>query len=281
VKLFRMASNKAKLKFNKLDWIRIGEKAGWLKKQAESYNNGRMVFTEGESFSTPSWGRVTINSIDVDTALMTVTKENGEAAIVDMDEIKEVKNVEEPMRAKRERQETLEREQEERRRVREERIERTRARDSLMSKRFTGLESFFLMGFIANNGTISAQVPSDKVDSFEREYRGVKGMDPLRGSYEIADASSKWFRQYRIHLPKNKVDATVTGIMIALGFEPKTTSVNSNVDLNESRYVLRLFELGFDIGKNNSEQTIDIIEDNIRQAHGDDAADSFLEGVLY
>jgi len=277
MKLIKKASGSTILKLTKHDWVTIGKKSGWFKKEAKSYDSGLFVFTEGASFQTPSMGTVNVLSIDLETHLMSVRAE-GREFIMDMDTYKEVDNVETYLASKRE---EIRRQEEERQRItqeREENMRRRHERQQLRVDRVADEDYFLLTGFIAAKGTITAQVPSDKVDEFEQQYREIKGRMPRDKSFEIADPNKKWYKQYRVHLPKAAVDTNLLGIIEKLGLDAKETK--TQYDINDTYYVIRLLEMGFDIGKS-SAGDVENIEKYIQDEYGDNAKNAFINGYMY
>jgi len=277
MKLIKKASGKRTLKLTKNEWVAIGSKNNWLKKEAKTYDSGLFVFTEGTSFQTPSLGTVDVLSIDLETHLMKV-RAQGREFIMDMDTYKEVENVETYLAGKKE---EIRRQEEEKQKIIQEKEEGQRARyekQQLRVNRVADMDYFLLTGFIAANGTITAQVPPHKVDDFEQQYKEIKGRMPREKSFEITKPDSKWLMQYRVHLPKAKVDAALLGIMRKLGFDPKETQ--SQYDINDTKYVIGLLEMGFDIGKTSSVD-VDVIETYIQDKYGDDAKVAYIDGYMY
>ena len=63
-----------------------------------------------------------------------------------------------------------------------------------------------------------------------------------------------------------------------MGLDPKDSS--SNYDINDTFYVMKLFEIGFDLGKT-SVSDVDGIEEYIKNNYGEEAAAAFLQGYTY
>jgi len=289
MKIIKISSTgEYELEIGKIAWQNRKIQSSLLK-VSKKYEGGLMPLEEGGYIQTPptKWGKAQIVDMDLDTILMTILTEQGENKIVDMDTLQEVTDIASHMDRKRE--EILQREQassaeraqrEEDDREREETQRQREERKSIIQSRFTDDEHFILLGFIGANGNIIAQVPNleDKLKKFEIEYEEVKGKKPEEGSYETASPSSKWWRQYRIHIPRSVVDAYMLGIMNRMGLNPKATQ--SNYDINDSRYVLKIFEMGFDLGTPAS-QDVNAIEAHIRDQYGESAGDSFITGYAY
>jgi len=239
-----------------------------------------MTFMEGSTFTTPKWGQVRILEVDLDKHLATISKANGERSIIDMDTFQEVHDVANYMLQKEEEIKRKEERQQERAQKvtdRAERREEREERKNIIRSRFAEKENFVLAGFIAASGKITGQIPEAQIDKFEREYQEVKGKPPVPGSYSI-EKGSKWHKQLRIHIPKSKVDAYMMEIMVKMGLDPKVSS--SNYDINDSFYVMKLFEIGFDIGKA-SASDVDGIEEYIKNNYGEESAAAFLQGYTY
>jgi len=253
-------------------------------KIASLYNNGWMIFTEGRSFTTPNLGDINILQIYLDTHLMKARAGNREL-IMDMDSLEEVTDVashmsrkSEELRLQREREDA---EHEQARLNRDEQAARQQARlerRQTINQRFNDLNHFILTGFIAANGKISAQIPADQVKEFEKEYREIKGVNPEPHSFDIAKPESKWYKQYRIHIPKGVVSGAMEAIMNRMGLNPKSTS--SNIDINDTYYVKKLLEMGFDFGTP-TPSDVDKVEDYIRNNYGEDEGDAFIEGYSH
>jgi hypothetical protein len=145
-----------------------------------------------------------------------------------------------------------------------------------IKRRFADVNHFELTGFMAANGNLYAQVPSDQVDILEEEYKALRGKKPDPDMYEVTNVGSKWHRQYRVRLPGNKVTPDMLALMESMGLEPKKTK-SGNYDIYDTHYVKKLLEMGFDFGKASPADVINI-DNYIKKNYGDEASDAFIQG---
>jgi len=262
---------------SKSKWQEIGAKANWLgKTSATSYTNPLGIeLYEGKSLNLGAQGMAKIISMDFPNKIISLTKEDGSNVTMDMDTLEIVTNLEEHKKAREEKEKEKALRKDRQQRQRKRREENRKGVGVLFDSEN---KSFFLMGFIAANGTLSAQVPRDQVAQYEKEHQEIKGYPPVTGSYDIASEEDKWYVQLRIHIPKTKMTMDIKNLFGILGFDLKETK--ASFDVNETPYIKKLLALGFDIG-NPSKQHIQHIQDNIKKQYGDLPEQDFVAGVNY
>ena len=268
------------VKMTKQQWCEIGDKSGWFAKLASvAYESpmGLHLF-EGGSINLGSRGKASITGVNPADKIMNLRLEDGSELVMDMDTLDVVTNLEEHKRAKEEAERVR---QEERARRPRGRGRQTGERERVRTELLFGPESknFFLMGFVASNGTITAQILPSKVVSFEDHYKRVHGDIPEQGSYEVVrEEHQKWGNEYRVHISRSKMTDEIKAMFEPIGVTLCETADRNVYDINDRFYVWSLFDVGFVLG-NSSKQNPQLIADKIGSKYGDDAKRSFEMGV--